>query len=36
MNMLFADTLKKMRTEKGLSQRELAEQIYVTRSTVTR
>ena len=28
MNMLFADTLKKLRTEKGLSQRELAEQMY--------
>ena len=36
MNMLFADTLKKLRTEKGLSQRELAEQMYVTRSAVAK
>lgn len=36
MSMLFAETLKKLRMEKGLSQRELAEQMYVTRSTVNR
>ncbi|MBR0288073.1 MAG: helix-turn-helix transcriptional regulator, partial [Selenomonadaceae bacterium] len=36
MRILFAETLKKIRTSKGLSQRELAEQIYVTRSTVAR
>ncbi len=36
MSMLFADTLKKLRTEKGLSQRELAEQMYVTRSAVAK
>ena len=36
MNILFAETLKRLRTEKGLSQRELAEQMYVTRSTVAR
>ena len=36
MNMLFAETLRKLRSEKGLSQRELAEQVYVTRSTVAR
>ena len=36
MNMLFAETLKKIRTGLGLSQREMAEQIYVTRSTVAR
>ena len=36
MRILFAETLKKIRTEKGLSQRELAERMYVTRSTVTR
>ena len=36
MNMLFAETLKKIRTGRGLSQREMAEQIYVTRSTVAR
>ena len=36
MSMLFAETLKKLRTEKGLSQREMAEQVYVNRSTVAR
>ena len=36
MNMLFADTLKKLRTEKGLSQRELAERMYVTRTAITK
>ena len=36
MSMLFAETLKKLRTEKGLSQRDLAERVYVTRSTVAR
>ena len=36
MGVLFAETLKKLRTEKGLSQRELAERIYVTRSAVAR
>lgn len=36
MNMLFADTLKKLRIEKGLSQRELSEQIYVTRTAITK
>lgn len=36
MNMLFADTLKKLRTEKGLSQRELSKQIYVTRTAITK
>jgi len=36
MNIFFAETLKKLRTEKGLSQRDLAEQMYVTRSTVAR
>ena len=36
MNMLFADTMKKLRMDKGLSQRELAEQMYVTRSAVAR
>ena len=35
-NMLFAKTLRNMRSEKGLSQRMLAEQMYVTRSTVAR
>ncbi len=36
MSMLFAETLKKLRTEKGISQRELADQVYVTRSTIAR
>ena len=36
MNKLFAETLKKLRTNKGLSQRDLAERMYVTRSTVAR
>lgn len=34
--MLFAEMLRKLRLERGLSQRELAEQMYVTRSTVAR
>ena len=34
--MLFAETLRKLRTDIGLSQRELAERMYVTRSTVAR
>lgn len=36
MSLLFAETLKRLRTEKGLSQREMAEQLYVTRPTVAR
>ena len=36
MNTLFAETLKTLRQEKGLSQHELAERLIVTRSTVTR
>ena len=36
MSLLFAETLKKLRTEKGLSQRDLAERMYVTRSTIAR
>lgn len=36
MNLLFAKTLKELRTEKGFSQRELADRLYVTRSTVAR
>ena len=34
MSMLFADNLKELRTEKNLSQRELAQRMFVTRSTV--
>lgn len=36
MNIQFAETLKKLRTDKGLSQRELAGRMYVNRSTVAR
>ena len=36
MSMSFAITLKKLRTEKGFSQQEMAERMYVTRSTVAR
>jgi DNA-binding NarL/FixJ family response regulator len=36
MSLNFAETLKKLRTEKGLSQREVAEQIFVSRPTVAR
>lgn len=36
MSMFFAQNLKKLRTEKGLSQRELAERLYVTRTSVNR
>ncbi len=36
MSMMLAETLKKLRIEKGYSQREMAELVYVTRSTVAR
>ena len=36
MRIFFAETLKKIRTDKGLSQRELAERMYVNRSTIAR
>ena len=36
MSHFFSDTLKKLRTEKGLSQQTLANKMYVTRSTVAR
>jgi transcriptional regulator with XRE-family HTH domain len=36
MGTHFADALKALRAERGLSQRELAESVYVTRSTVAR
>ena len=36
MKMLFADALKKLRKDKGLSQQELADKMYVTRSAVSR
>ncbi len=36
MNLFFSDNLRKIRIEKGLSQQELADLMYVTRSTVVR
>lgn len=36
MDKNFAETLRKLRTEKGLSQREMAERLYVTRSTIAK
>ena len=36
MDILFGETLKKLRTQKGLSQQELADMVFVTRSTVAR
>lgn len=36
MSMLFADTLKKLRMDKELSQQTLAEKMYVTKSAVSR
>ena len=36
MNNLFAETLRKLRSERRLTQRELAKRMYVTRSTIAR
>ena len=36
MNKKFAETLKKLRTLKSITQRELAEKIFVTRSTIAK
>ena len=36
MNILFADTLKRLRTEKGLSQMQLGKQMRVSNSTIAR
>lgn len=36
MNTLFAETLKKLRTEKGLSQKQLGNQLFVNHSTIAR
>ena len=36
MSQFFAETLKKLRTEKGLSQQALADKMFVTRPTVAR
>ena len=36
MSKLFAETLRRLRTDRGLSQRGLARAMYVTQSTVAR
>ena len=36
MSQIFSETLKKLRTKKGLSQQALADKLFVTRSTVAR
>ena len=36
MNALFAETLRKLRTEKGISQNQLGKQLFVNHSTVAR
>ncbi len=36
MNILFADTLKKLRTKKGLTQLQLANLMYVNKATISK
>ena len=36
MNTLFAETLRKLRTEKGLSQKQLGSKMFINQSTVAR
>jgi len=36
MSHVFSETLRKLRTEKGLSQQALANKLFVTRPTVAR
>ena len=36
MNYIFAETLKKLREEKGLSQKQLGQQMFVNHSTIAR
>ena len=36
VNVLFAETLRKLRVEKGLSQKELGKQMFVNHSTIAR
>ena len=36
MNMLFAETLKNLRKDKGLSQKQLGQQMFVNHSTIAR
>lgn len=35
MNMIFAENLKELRKKNNMSQREIAERLFVTRSTIT-
>ena len=36
MNSLFAETLRKLREEKGLTQKQLGKQMFVNHSTIAR
>lgn len=36
MNTLFAESLRKLRTERGISQKQLGEQLHLNRSTIAR
>ena len=36
MNTIFAEKLKELRKEKGLSQKQLGEKMYVNHSTIAR
>lgn len=36
MNLIFAETLRKLREEKGLSQKQLGKQMFVNHSTIAR
>ena len=36
MNFLFAETVKKLREERGLSQKQLGQQVFVNHSTIAR
>ncbi len=36
MNTLFAETLRKLRTERGLTQKQLGQQLFVNHSTIAR
>ena len=36
MSTLFADTLRKLRTDKGISQTQLADRMFVNKATISR
>lgn len=36
VNTLFAETLRKLRTERGLAQKQLGNQLFVYHSTIAR